>query len=62
MLFRSEATGAEPEQARAALASTDGDAKAAIVVLLAGVEPEAARRHLDASGGRVRAALERAGE
>lgn len=55
----SEATGASVDEARPALESTQGDLKAAIVVLLAGVDPGDADRLLRESGGRVRPALER---
>jgi N-acetylmuramic acid 6-phosphate etherase len=52
-----EATGAEPEEVERALAETGGDAKAAIVSLLAGVDAETAGERLRAAGGDVRAAL-----
>ena len=51
------ATGAAPEAAARALATVDGDARAAIVVLLASVDPESARAALAAHGQRVRDAL-----
>jgi N-acetylmuramic acid 6-phosphate etherase len=49
------ATGPEVD---AALEAADGDAKVAIVSLLAGLDAEQARRRLDAAGGAVRRALE----
>ena len=56
---RPHATGADPEQVDEALAAADGDAKVAIVSLLAGVDAEAARARLAAAGGVVRKALDR---
>ena len=53
-----EATGAAPEQIEATLATADGDAKVAIVSLLAGVDVDQARARLAAAGGAIRAALE----
>lgn len=53
------ASGAPPDQADAALDAADGDAKVAIVSLLAGVDAATARSRLDAAGGIVRKALER---
>ncbi|HXG75660.1 MAG TPA: N-acetylmuramic acid 6-phosphate etherase [Gaiellaceae bacterium] len=53
------ATGAPPERVEEALAAADGDAKVAIVSLLAGVDAAAARARLAETGGRVRPALGR---
>ncbi|HEY4007396.1 MAG TPA: N-acetylmuramic acid 6-phosphate etherase [Pseudonocardia sp.] len=53
----SEATGAEPGQAAAALAAAEGRSKVAIVMLLAGVDAAPAGELLARSGGRIRAAL-----
>ena len=53
-----QATGADPQQAEEALAAAGGDAKVAIVSLLAGVDVETARARLAAAGGGIRAALE----
>jgi N-acetylmuramic acid 6-phosphate etherase len=53
-----EATGADADQVERALAESGGEAKTAIVSLLAGVDAETARTRLRASGGAVRAALE----
>jgi N-acetylmuramic acid 6-phosphate etherase len=47
------ATGADDDEVDAALAAAGGDAKVAIVSLLAGVDPATARQRLDASGGRI---------
>jgi N-acetylmuramic acid 6-phosphate etherase len=52
------ATGESPERVEEALAAADGDAKVAIVSLLAGLDAEAARVRLDEAGGIVRRALE----
>jgi N-acetylmuramic acid 6-phosphate etherase len=51
------ATGAEPEQVEQALAAASGDAKVAIVALLAGIDCDDARRRLGDAGGRIREAL-----
>jgi N-acetylmuramic acid 6-phosphate etherase len=51
------ATGASPEEVDAALDTADGDAKVAIVVLLAGVDAPSARRRLEQADGNVRLAL-----
>jgi N-acetylmuramic acid 6-phosphate etherase len=51
------ATGASPEQVDEALAATGGDAKVAIVSLLAGIEPDEARMRLDDAGQSIRLAL-----
>ncbi len=53
------ATGASDERVDAALADADGDAKVAIVALVADIDAAAARARLDAAGGDVRKALER---
>jgi N-acetylmuramic acid 6-phosphate etherase len=53
-----EATGADPQQVEDALLAAGGDAKVAIVSILAGVDTETARDRLAAGGGAVRAALE----
>src|SRR5687767_3296191 len=52
------ATGVGDEQAAAALEAADGEAKVAIVALLADVDAQAARDRLIAAGGAVRRALE----
>ena len=52
-----EATGASDEDVARALAAAGGEAKVAIVSLLADVDAEAARARLAASGGNVRLAL-----
>jgi N-acetylmuramic acid 6-phosphate etherase len=52
------ATGADEADVDAALASSDGDAKVAIVSLLSGLDAPAARARLDAANGVVRRALE----
>ena len=51
------ATGESDEHVDAALADANGDAKVAIVALVAGVDTDAARARLDAAGGVVRKAL-----
>jgi N-acetylmuramic acid 6-phosphate etherase len=56
------ATGAENGDADAALAAAGGDAKVAIVSLLAGIDAAAARARLDAGGGHVRRALAEPGQ
>jgi N-acetylmuramic acid 6-phosphate etherase len=53
-----EATGAPDDAVDAALLASGGEAKVAIVSLLAGVEPEVARARLARAGGAVRQALE----
>jgi N-acetylmuramic acid 6-phosphate etherase len=53
------ATGAPPDEAEAALEAANGDAKVAIVSLLAGIDPDEARARLVAAEGSVRTALER---
>ena len=52
------ASGASDEQVDEALAAADGDARVAIVSLLADVDAAAARRRLDASNRSIAAALE----
>jgi N-acetylmuramic acid 6-phosphate etherase len=51
------ATGASADEVEAALDSAGGEAKVAIVSLLAGVDADAARERLRAAGGVVREAL-----
>src|SRR6266540_3275912 len=51
------ATGAPAADVERALADAGGDAKVAIVSLLAGVDAPAARAQLDAAGGNLRSAL-----
>ena len=51
------ATGAAEAEVDAALESSDGDVKVAIVSLLSGVDAPSARTRLDAAGGVVRRAL-----
>jgi N-acetylmuramic acid 6-phosphate etherase len=53
------ATGASPEQVDDALAAADGEAKVAIVSLLAGIDAEHARARLDAAGQSIQVALGR---
>jgi N-acetylmuramic acid 6-phosphate etherase len=53
------ATGAEAEEVDAALAAAGGDAKVAIVSLLAEVRPDEARSRLDRAGQSIRRAVER---
>jgi N-acetylmuramic acid 6-phosphate etherase len=55
-----EATGASEDAVDSALRACDGEAKVAIVSLLAGVEPAEARDRLARAGGAVRGALESA--
>ena len=52
------ATGACPEDVDAALESADGDAKVAIVTLLAGIDAATARSRLEQADGNVRLALQ----
>ncbi len=52
-----EATGADEDAVRHALASTDGRAKDAILVLLADVDAPTATRLLTAANGHLREAL-----
>jgi N-acetylmuramic acid 6-phosphate etherase len=51
------ASGAPEETVDAALAAAGGDARVALVVLLAGVDPDDARRRLEGAGGSVTHAL-----
>jgi N-acetylmuramic acid 6-phosphate etherase len=51
------ATGAEPDEADAALAAADGAAKVAIVSLLLGIDAEEARKRLAEAAGGVRKAV-----
>ncbi|MFF4118426.1 N-acetylmuramic acid 6-phosphate etherase [Streptomyces sp. NPDC001714] len=51
------ATGASDDEIEAALTATDGEVKAAVLVILAGVDGPTAARLLEESGGRLRAAL-----
>ena len=51
------ATGASPEQVERALSAADGDAKVAIVSLLAEIDSDDARAKLDAAGQSIRLAL-----
>ena len=53
-----EATGADSQQVEDALTDAGGDAKVAIVSLLAGIDAQAARARLAAANGGIRAALE----
>ena len=52
-----QATGASPERADAALADADGEAKVAIVALLADLDAASARARLESAGGDIRKAL-----
>ena len=52
-----EATGADPRQCREALRAGAGDAKVAVVTLIAGADVERARRALTETRGRVHLAL-----
>jgi len=52
------ATGAPDDEVDAALAAAGGDAKVAIVSLLAGLDAESARSRLEAAGGVVRRSLD----
>ncbi len=51
------ATAAPEDEVAAAIAAADGDAKVAIVSLLAGVDADTARSRLSAAGGVVREAV-----
>jgi N-acetylmuramic acid 6-phosphate etherase len=53
-----EATGSPAPAVDAALAAADGDAKVAIVTLLAGIDADSARARLEAAQGVVRTALQ----
>jgi N-acetylmuramic acid 6-phosphate etherase len=52
------ATGAPPDEVDAALAAADGEAKVAIVSMLAGIGADEARARLDDAGQSIRAAVE----
>ena len=52
------ATGAEPDEVHVALEAAGGDAKVAIVSLIADVDAAAARARLEAANGRVRMAVD----
>jgi N-acetylmuramic acid 6-phosphate etherase len=52
------ATGAAPDRVEEALDAAGGDAKVAIVAILAGIDADAARARLDAAKGVVRRALQ----
>ncbi|KJK59397.1 N-acetylmuramic acid 6-phosphate etherase [Saccharothrix sp. ST-888] len=54
-----QATGADPDTCRAALRSTEGELKPALVLLLTGTTPAAARAALHSADGVVRAALDK---
>jgi N-acetylmuramic acid 6-phosphate etherase len=54
------ATGASSAEVDDALAAADGDARVAIVAILAGIDAAAARERLDASGRSIAGALESA--
>jgi N-acetylmuramic acid 6-phosphate etherase len=51
------ASGAGEADVDAALDAAGGDARVALVALLAGVDPATARERLDGAGGSVRVAL-----
>jgi N-acetylmuramic acid 6-phosphate etherase len=51
------ASGATEDEVETALAAAGGDARVALVSLLAGVDPSTARARLDGAGGSVREAL-----
>jgi N-acetylmuramic acid 6-phosphate etherase len=51
------ASGRSEEDVDAALAAAQGDARVALVALLAGVDPATARERLNGAGGSVRVAL-----
>src|SRR5439155_22472736 len=51
------ATGAAEDDVDAALSAADGDARVALVALLAGIDPTTARERLEGAGGSVREAL-----
>jgi N-acetylmuramic acid 6-phosphate etherase len=53
------ATGASPDEVAEALDAADGNAKVAIVSLLAGIDAEMARERLSNAAGSVRTALAR---
>ena len=51
------ASGTPEDEVDAALAAAGGDARVALVSLLAGVDPATARERLEGAGGSVRLAL-----
>jgi N-acetylmuramic acid 6-phosphate etherase len=51
------ASGAAEEDVDAALEASAGDARVALVSLIAGVDPTTARERLEGAGGSVRVAL-----
>ena len=51
------ASGRSEQDVDEALAAAEGDARVALVALLAGVDPMTARERLDGAGGSVRVAL-----
>jgi N-acetylmuramic acid 6-phosphate etherase len=51
------ATGASEQEVDAALVESGGDAKVALVSLLAGIDTSTARERLDGAGGSVRLAV-----
>ena len=51
------ASGAPEEDVDEALAAAGGDARVALLSLLAGIDPVTARKRLDGAGGSVRVAL-----
>jgi N-acetylmuramic acid 6-phosphate etherase len=51
------ATGASEDDVDAALEAAEGDARVALVSLLAGIDPTSARERLESAGGSVREAL-----
>lgn len=53
-----EATGLSADDARIALAATEGDVKAAIVSTLTGMSPQEARKSIDDAGGRIRTVID----
>jgi N-acetylmuramic acid 6-phosphate etherase len=55
----SQATGASEDEAERALAAADGNAKVAIVSLLAGIDVDTARSRLATAGGSIRLAVSR---
>jgi N-acetylmuramic acid 6-phosphate etherase len=53
-----EATAASPDEVDVALDAAGGEARVAIVSLLAGVDPDTARARLDRTGGRISEAVD----
>jgi N-acetylmuramic acid 6-phosphate etherase len=53
-----QATGASEDEVDAALAAAEGNAKVAILVLLAGIDADAARERLQQANGRIRDAVD----